>query len=1606
MRVEEVDETLIESVCERLRGQLPDGDAEQATRFIRRYYRWVSPDDIADRSELDVYGAALAHFNFAREREPGTPKVRVFNPEFETHGWKSTHTAVEIVTDDMPFLIDSVTMELNRRGFGVHVIIHPVMPVRRDAAGRLIEVLALGATTSEGFAAESIIHAEVDRQTDPAQLGQLKAHLERVIGEVRAAVEDWPAMRAHALELGAELRAAPPPLQATDVDEVAAFLAWLADDHFTFLGYREYDLLDEGDDTALRQVRGSGLGILREDSPHERSSQFQLLPARVRALAREPFLLNLTKANSRATVHRPAFLDYVGVKRFDAEGRVTGERRFLGLYTTTAYQASQREIPILRRKLDAVMARAGFPPDSHNEKALVTILETHPRDELLQTSVDELFEVAMAILHLGERQRVRLLIRRDVFGRFLSCLVFVPRDRFNTENRRRIERILVESFDAASSDYATRISESSLVRLHYTLYIEPGRWPEYDADEIEARIVGATRSWTDDLEEALVHEHGEELGNDLFQAYRDAFPPAYRADWVARAAPSDIRRLEALGGPEDLALSLYHPLEAPPRLMRAKIFRWGAPLALSDMLPVFENLGVKVDDERPYAVAPLERAPMWIYDFGLEHMGDDELPAETAAMFQDAFTRTWHGDAENDGYNRLVLRAQLTWREVAILRAIGRYLRQAGTTFSDHYVEEAIVAHPEIARLLVDLFRARFDPARPEEGASGRIAERIRASIDAVVSLDQDRILRQFQAVIDALLRTNFFQQDGGPRPYISLKLDPEQLSWLPLPRPQFEIFVYSPRVEGVHLRVGRVARGGLRWSDRREDFRTEVLGLMKAQTVKNAVIVPVGAKGGFFVKRPPAGGGRDELLEEVVACYRTFIRGLLDITDNIVGGEIVVPADVVRYDGDDPYLVVAADKGTATFSDIANEIAVESGFWLGDAFASGGSSGYDHKRMGITARGAWESVERHFRELGHNVAEQDFSVVGIGDMSGDVFGNGMLLSRHIRLIAAFNHRDIFLDPDPDPETSFEERRRLFELPRSSWTDYDAQRISAGGGVHSRAAKSIALTPQVRAALQVDAEQLAPSELIRAILRAPADLLWNGGIGTYVKAAGEQHTDVGDKANDAVRIDAGELRCRVIGEGGNLGLTQRARIAFGLAGGHVNTDAIDNSAGVDCSDHEVNIKILLDAVVAAGDLTRKQRNELLAQMTDEVAELVLTDNYEQGETLSLAEAQAPSMIDVHARFIRSLEQAGRLDRELEALPSDEAIADRKAAGMGLTRPELATLVAYSKLELHDELVDSDVPEDPHLSGELARYFPRVLSARFGAELREHRLRREITATQVVNNVLHGGGSTFAFRLSEELGALPSETARAYAVARDVFEMRPLWAQIEDLDNKVDAATQIHMLLAGRTLVERATRWLLRNRRRPLPIAATVASFERGAATLYAALPGLLDVDQAQELARLLEQYVQAGVPVAVAQRSASLAPMFSALDIVEVAHIQGVEVETVAAVHYRLGARLHLHWLRERISRLPRDDRWNALARAALREDLNTLHRALTAEVARGVPSAADAAAAIDTWIAGNPAAERCLVTLTDIQTGLVFDLTTLAVGVREVRNLIQAPGD
>ncbi|HKE99625.1 MAG TPA: NAD-glutamate dehydrogenase [Actinomycetes bacterium] len=1610
----------IDEVARHLHERLPGQEAALAERFVREYYEGAAPEDVLALSPLDRYGAAVSLWAFAADRQPGEFKVRVYSPRLEDHGWHSTHTVVEIVSDDMPFLVDSVTMELNRHGLTIHLIFHPVMQVRREH-GRLVETRSFDAPGDDTWP-ESVIHVQVDRQTEPEVLTELVGDLERVLADVRAAVDDWRPMREKLGEIVAELEADPPPVDPEERAEAVEFLRWLGDDHFTFIGYREYDLGGEHGDE-VRSRRRTGLGVLRHRGARpERTSVSRLNPDAAE-LARALHILVLTKANSRSTVHRPSYLDYVGVRRFDQDGAVVGEYRFLGLYTSVVYHHSPRGIPLLRQRIRRVLDRAGFPPSSHNEKALLDVLETYPRDELIQTASDELFDIAMGILHLKERQRVRLFVRQDPYGRYLSCLVFVPRDRYDTDARRRIEAVLTQAFDGVVADFSVRLSESVLARVH--LIVRPrrrgtelSRQTLEDISEVEARLVRATRSWADDLKAALLEQLDEEGANELFRVYRDAFPAAYREDFPARNAIADILQMQRLASEDEPGMCVYHPLEAPADQIRFKLFWSSRPPLLSELVPLLEDMGLEVVDERPFEIHPLGGPECWIDDFGLVAEGHTTLEVEKVKdIFQEAFARVWHGDAESDGFNRLVLRAGLEWRQVAMLRAYAKYLRQAGITFSSAYMERTVAGNPRIARLLVELFAARFDPAGDRARAEVLTAG-IEDALDAVDNLDQDRILRSFLTVIRATVRTNWYRTDaaGRPKPALSFKLDPEGIAQLPKPRPLAEIWVYSPRVEAVHLRAARVARGGIRWSDREEDFRTEVLGLMKAQTVKNAVIVPGGAKGGFVVKHPPEGGDRDALMREVRECYATFMRAMLDLTDSFVASpgpdrpdgraaQVVPPPDLVRHDGDDPYLVVAADKGTATFSDLANSIAHEYGYWLGDAFASGGSTGYDHKQMGITARGAWESVRRHFREMGVDPQTQAFTVAGIGDMSGDVFGNGMLLSHHIHLVAAFNHQHVFLDPNPDAEAGWAERRRLFELPRSSWSDYDRELISEGGGVYDRAAKSIPISPQVRRALAIDgpAGALTPAELIRRILLAPVDLLFNGGIGTYVKAASEANADVGDRANDAVRVDGSQLRCRVVAEGGNLGLTQRGRIEYALAGGRINTDFIDNSGGVDCSDHEVNLKILLDGVVAAGDLTVKQRNELLAEMTDQIARLVLHDNHRQAQSLSVSESIATQTLDRHERLIRWLERHGRLDRRLEALPDAKALAERRAGRRGLTRPELAVLLAHAKNDLQARLLDSDVPEDPYLSVEVERYLPAPLQERFAERMHQHRLRREIIANNITNSMINRVGPTFVTRLREETGAEAPDVARAYTVAREVYDLRELWTDVEALDDQVQAHVQLAMLLDGRRLAERATNWLLRNRRQPLDVAAEVSAFAPGVSAVAQNLPKLLVGNDRELLDRRIGRLAAQDVPEELAIRVAALGPMLSALDIVEVATRAGRLVEEVAAVYFQLAARLDIDWLRRQITNLAGGGHWDELARAALREDLYVQHRGLAAAVVRQDADRDSPEALVDAWLDANQIpVRRCLATFEDLKASDTVDLAMLSVGLRELRNLVQ----
>ncbi len=1602
---------LIDSLTESVAARLDHEPAAAYREFVRQYYHWVPATDLADRRLEDLAGAIVAHWQTARQREPGEVKVNVYNPDPLADGWQSPYTAIEIVSDDMPFLVDSVTMELGRQGYGIELIVHPVMRVVRDADGVLEEVLASGAMAF-GFQAESVIHVEVARQAASERLAVLHSGIEVVLEEVRAAVEDWGAMRARTTELATELRRQAPPCGSHELAETQAFLAWLADENFTFLGYREYRLGREGGGESpaeLSAIDGTGLGILRGAAP---GPPKQLTGPALRE-ARSTHPLVLTKANSRATVHRPAYLDYVGVKQFAPDGRVIGERRFLGLYTTDAYKASLRDIPLLRDKVDYAMDKAGFPDDSHDAKGMIDILESLPRDLLVQIDAEDLFEVAIGILGLGERQRVRLFVVPDRLGRFVSCTLCLPRDRFHTQNRLRAGQILAEAFGGDQVDWRLYLSESLIVRVDYVVHCPAGVPDGYDVAAVEARIARATRAWGDDLRAALIAEHGERRGLELYAGYATAFPPGYRADNDAATAIADIARIELLRGHRSgpTQIHIYRRRGDSEQMVRGKLLS-ATPVVLSDVVPKFEHMGATVVDERPYEVTPLSAAPVWVYDFGLRC---DPADLDRAGDgFAPAFLGAWSGELEDDRLNGLVLRAGLSGREVTIIRAVLRYLRQAAIAYSATYMIQTLLDNPGIARRAVALFAARFDPDGHDAELAQRLADELRAAIDTVESLDADRILRSFLAVLEAMLRTNYYRADAaGAHPtYVSFKLDPTRLEFLPRPRPRFEIFVYSPRVEGIHLRGGTVARGGLRWSDRREDFRTEVLGLMKAQMVKNALIVPVGSKGGFVVKRPPARAGREELLREGIACYRTFLSGLLDLTDNYVGGHVVGPERVVRYDDDDPYLVVAADKGTAAFSDTANEVAAAYGFWLGDAFASGGSHGYDHKRMGITARGAWESVTRHFRELGTDVSRQEISVVSIGDMSGDVFGNGMLLSPHLRLLAAFNHAHVFLDPDPDPAASFAERRRLFALPRSGWDDYDRSLISPGGGVHSRASKAIEISEEVRAALGIEAESLAPNDLISALLRAPVDLLFNGGIGTYIKASTESHADAGDRANDAVRVDGAQLRCRVVAEGGNLGLTQRGRIEYALQGGsegeggRINTDAIDNVAGVNCSDHEVNIKILLGQLTGTGELAEGERNELLRQMTGAVADAVLYASYTQTQAMSVALRQATSMAPVHARLIRHLEQVASLDREIEFLPSEETLEARRGQRRGLTSPELATIMAYGKIRLYVELLDSDLPEDPYLLDDLERYFPPPLRERYGVEIRAHRLRRELIATIVANQLVDRAGMTFAFRLGEETGASVPQLARAYAVAREVFAMRDFWAEVEGLDNQIEAGTQLSILIEGRRLVERATRWLVRSRgRSAIDVAATTARFAPGAEALAAALPAVLSGADRHSFQDRLVELAAAGVPPGLAQRVASLPALLAVFDIVEDGELTGIAQPVVMAVYFGLGARLGLDWLRDRILELPRNDRWQALARAALRDDLYEMHRALARDVL-AAGAAGGAAAAIDAWLLANDAAvQRSQGVLADVQAARTYDTTTLPVALRELKNLVPESG-
>ena len=1575
--------------------------------FIRQYYKGVSAEDLRQRRSADLAGAALSHLELSLTRRKGQNKLKLYNPDAKKDHWESPHSVLQVVTDDRPFLVDSLGAAINSEGLGVHLTVHPVLRTQRDKRGRLEHLLARN-ETSVAFNVESHIQIEFDRVTDKNFLKRLANKIDSTLNDVKAATDDWRAMRKMAKSISDELGTKRPKGSTkADTDEARAMLDWMVGDNYTFLGYREYKLTRDDGKAILKPAKGSGLGILRPAGRVISRPEHPGLERAIRSQMRAADLLIITKANSRSTVHRPAHLDYIGVKVFDANGKVVGEKRFLGLFTSIAYSRSPRDIPILRRKVQQVMDRSGLSPTSHGGKALMHILEAYPRDELFQSSIEDLTRISDGILSLQERQRVKLFVRRDAFRRFFSCIVFAPREKYNTQVRERIENILLKGLEGVSVESEVKLSDSKLARLHSIVRTSPATSSRVHLKKVEQEIVDAVRTWQDDLRDELISSFGEEEGLRLFHRYGDTFPAAYEEDVTAREATFDVERIDSLEFESDsLKMSLYRPATFDTNNIRFKVFRRHDPIPLSEALPMLEHLGLAIISERPYCVH-VDDGTIWVQDFEMTFALEGQRdPAQVNELFQDTFANAWRGCTESDEFNQLALVAQIHWRHIVLVRAYCRYLLQTGLPYSQAYMQEVVVGNPDVARAMIDEFAIRFDPSVSERRRKRRLGDMADISdlaLDKVASADEDRILRSFLAALRATLRTNFYQLDenGENKAYVSFKFNPLRILDLPKPLPAYEVFVYSPSMEGVHLRGGAVARGGLRWSDRREDFRTEVLGLMKAQKVKNTLIVPTGAKGGFVCKRLPE-SGREEIAAEVVRCYQQFISGLLDITDNRVDGAIVPPAEVVRHDSDDPYLVVAADKGTATFSDTANELSKKYGFWLDDAFASGGSVGYDHKGMGITAKGGWEAVKRHFREIGVDVQTEPFTVCGIGDMSGDVFGNGLLRSPTTRLLAAFNHMHIFLDPNPNVEKSFTERQRLFDMGRSSWTDYDTSLISKGGGIYSRQNKSIDITPEVRAALglQERVKSLSPTKLMQVILKAPVDLLWNGGIGTYVKSTLETHDDAGDRANDALRINGSELRCKVVGEGGNLGLTQRGRIEFALNDGRINTDFIDNAGGVNCSDREVNIKILLGLAMTSGELTIGRRNRRLAQMTDEVEQLVLRDNYLQTQALSIAETEAAIRANEHAHLIRELEKSGDLDREIEFLPSGEEIRERLAKGRGLTRPELAVLLSYSKINLFDQLAESDVASDSHLVSELANYFPAPMRKPFQKHMAHHPLASEIVATQITNSLINRMGPTFVRRVQEQTGAQACDVARSFTVAREAYDMRGIWKGIERLDNAVPAAAQYSMMAQTTRLLRRATVWVLVRAQSKFDIAKTIARFESGIELIARNLPTLLGTAERKRFDDAVQLYMNMGVPKRLANRLSGLRSLYATLDIVDVASELQIEELSVAKAYYRLGDELQLGWIRDQAERLQVSGRWHALARGSLRDSIDDIQRQVTSSAMRGAQTT-NANEHVTTWLKQNAlGVTRARRVLDDIREIGQSDFATLSVAISEARKL------
>ena len=1551
--------------------------------------------------ELLVFGSAAA------EPVNGcSASVRVFNPDTEAGGWHNRYTCIYINQIDMPFLVDSLRIVLNRRGLNIYTLhSNPIWALRNDRG-------ILQATSSdykEGAQREALISIEVDRHTE-SELVDLHRELMAVLDDVQVVVDSFESMRGRVEELITELQSNAP--ESEETQESLEFLRWIYNGYFTFTGCVEFALQENGGKQFLVEVADSRRGLFKKYGRDARQQSMTELSPGVQALYKSGEILTVTKSSQRSRVHRDVYSDYLVVKRFNDQGQAIGEVRFLGLYTSQFYSYSPRRIPVLRKKVSWVVDNSGFSPNSHDGKALQAILDFHPRDELFHVSREALADTAIGIWQIYERRVTKVFVHPDPFNKFVSCIVYIPREAFSTVARQKIRLAIGERLGARESEFSTQfLPESVLVRIYLVYQLDNNIQPDVGSAELEELVKDITRTWSDSFAEAAMQDMAEIDALALARRFKQAFPSAYRELYNPKQALKHIQLFDQLQDSGELAIDLKHQNQAGNNDLQLALFHREAPLELSDMIPMLENLGFRVVMEHPYLIQPDGETQVWMQEFNLSFSLDVNVDVSAVqSSFKEALGRVWKGDAENDSFNRLVVGARLDWRAVAMLRLYARYLKQLGISYSQDFIADTLSRYLDITRNLVALFKSYFDPRYAGDNRTERsdgLVNNVIAALDNVDNISEDNVIRSYLEVIQATLRTNFFQTfaDGTYKSYISVKLETGAISLAPKPRPAFEIFVYSPRVEGVHLRGGKVARGGLRWSDRLEDYRTEVLGLVKAQQVKNAVIVPTGAKGGFVAKQATMAAGRDAWLQEGIASYMLYIQALLDISDNLIDGEVVPPTDVVRRDTDDPYLVVAADKGTATFSDIANEISEANNFWLGDAFASGGGNGYDHKGMGITARGAWVAVQRHFREIGMDIQKQDFTVVGVGDMGGDVFGNGMLLSEHIQLVAAFNHLHIFVDPNPDSAATFAERKRLFETPRSTWDDFDKSLMSKGSALYSRAAKSLKLTPEIKARFDIDKTEVTPSELMTALLKSKVDLIWNGGIGTYVKSSGENNAEVGDRANDGLRVNGKELRCRVFGEGGNLGMTQRGRIEFCLGGGLCNTDFIDNAAGVDCSDHEVNIKILLNKQVMSGQLGMDERNQFLASMTDAVAELVLHNNARQTQAISLALHRSDQQHAEYQRFMAWLEETGRLDRELEFLPTDDQLNERINRNQPVwTRPELSVLICYAKVMLKEVLLQADLLSEPWLARSVNNAFPLELVERYSDAVAEHQLRHEIVATQLANDLVDRMGFSFFFRQMESTGASAGEVVRAYTQVINILGIDELWQSIE-ADTNLTADVQLDLLHMLIRLARRTTRWFLRNRRLSLDCTVIIEQFAEPMLAVIRHLPKriqaewveLWDAERAELVARQVEPELAA--------RLAASDSTFLSLGIVDTAIKQQKPIEQTAQLYFTLGEYLSLDWFMAQIVALQPDNRWQDLARESYVDDLESQRRRLTACLLHA--DLGDIPLLIENWrIQQQPLIDRWQSMVQDLRLGPAPDFAMISVALRELSDLVQTSVD